>query len=206
MKTRSNCDICDGSGIVRLPVRQRLSFRSYATTSNATEVESSRQYPCPECSESVKQEQLFVVAQVQECNALRPEFKYHAAKHAAREMVGELVERGYITLEVGQHDPARGTIHVRAKLGVVSPRDVELLEKRIVAHQETIAERVIDIASHKIEHYGSHSGQQSVPKSVARDALASSLGETLLQHERWVAIAQKQIAEATPSLSVEKGE
>lgn len=206
MKSRSDCDICDGSGEIRFPVRQRFTLRSYATVSAVDEFESARTYPCPECSETVKQEQLFVVVEVAEYDAMRPEFKFHAAKHAAKEMIAALLDRGYIALEVGQHDPARGTIPVRAKLGVVSPRDMERLEERVVAHQETIANAVIERAAQKIDHYGSHYGHESVPKSVAKEALGSALRTVLERREMWTAVALEKIERVVtpPPLSGEK--
>jgi hypothetical protein len=151
---KANCEICRGSGLIRVPIFKR-SVGPRDVPAFGDRDETSRSYPCPECSGSIPQERLEVV-QYHGMVDMRdydgdPEFKRYVARNAAHNFVDALLQEGFIRYESGPGDSSLGMrVPIRATLGVVSPRHVATLEQRIAVRQEELAREVIIEAERQI--------------------------------------------------------
>lgn len=152
---KENCEICRGSGLIRVPIFKR-SVGPRDVPAFGDRDETSRSYPCPECSGSIPQERLEVV-QYHGMMDMRderhgdPEFMRYVARNAAHSFVEKLLQDGFIRYESGPGDgPGGMRIPIRASLGVVSPRHVATLEQRISERQGELAREVIIEAERQI--------------------------------------------------------
>ena len=178
---RKDCDICRGSGFIRLPVYQRVS--AISLSAGDTVMENSRSYACPHCR-LVMQEDRISVIEHYSCVDSRiddPGFFRHAKDHAAHNLVGSLLDGGFIKFERGEDDLRELSFALRATVGVVSVAHVSSLESRISAHQEALAHEVINEAERKILVWGSsYSGASgSISKQQAIDSVHEALRRVL---------------------------
>lgn len=178
-----DCDICDGSGYIRLPVRPRVS----AVTTESTDVQvspspSTRTYPCPQCANVVSDDHVKVLDYNMMVDALYmsnqnylPEMK-RAAAHA---MADRLAADGFVTYRISKDEDAFGKKRLRAELGVVSPAHVATLEARIAERQAEVATEVANEARRLIDNWGSYYGQTGLSKSDAYREIGEALKNVL---------------------------
>jgi hypothetical protein len=153
---KADCEICRGSGVIRLPIYRREKVVDFSATPVAEE--SSRSYACPECSDSIPQERLAVVQyhSLVDSRINDPEFVRHAKDSAAHNIVASLLKGGFIRFERGPNDDRELQYPMRATVGVVSLTQVATLEQRIADHQEELARDVIDEAARQIRNWRSN--------------------------------------------------
>lgn len=170
--TRSDCDICGGSGSIRLPVRAKMSARYSDYNSSIEPTQSSRTYACPECGPSIDQERIALLYTKQDVSA-HPSYmnddRYHEAmlRDAAHCFVDMLLRDGYIKQERGSVDTDKMVYEIRSTLGVVSPSVVASMEARIAERQGEVAVEVANEAMRLINHWGSHYGTTTLSKVEA---------------------------------------
>jgi hypothetical protein len=173
--TKHDCEICRGNGLVRLPIYRRLMA---CTIDAAPEpVESSRDYPCPECGDAITigqvgalREESLVASYINE-----PGFIDHVREGLAHLLAAQLLKDGYIKFRRGPNDDQRMRFQMVAMVGVVHPSKLDTLEQRIAERQDVVAREVADEAAHQIDNWGSHYGRADILKRDAgrmiRDAL-----------------------------------
>lgn len=144
---------------------------------------SSRDYPCPECSDVIALDR---VANVQFHSLLdirrdEPDFLAYAKRNAALSLGGELLAKGFLRFQRGPPDDREMVASLVATVGVVSPTHVASLEKRVAQHQEMIAREVIAEAERQILNWNSHhSGAEGgIRKGQAVDELSGALKTVL---------------------------
>jgi hypothetical protein len=156
--------------------------------------EVARSFPCPECGEKVAIERIAIVSVHSELDARLndPEFLRHVVRRQGLAIGAEMTKRGLVTVSNGRADDRNMTVPYRAVAGVVSPTIVATMEERIAKRQDEVAQEVIEDAARRINHFGSHYGYDSVPKSVAREALADALKATR-ERRRALATVQAEV-------------
>lgn len=192
---RFDCDICRGSGLIRLPIYRRMSVVHVEPTATFSVDEMSRQYPCPECSDAVPEERIAFVEthSIMDAMDVRVPEDY-ALRHAARGIAAEILKGGFITLRKGPLNDRELTYSTVATVGVVSPKHVATIEQRVSSRQAEVAREVADVAERAILHWGSYySGPEGgIAKSQAvrelREALASVLKKREAGHKKPAAL------------------
>lgn len=174
-----DCEICGGSGKIRLPVRERV-----CVTGRATNVPLSmpiREYECPECGPKIPQEKIMVV-QGEEWVDERikdPDFMDHCKESIGHQMGRLLVDEGIVFFERNRVDKPdysyREGYFLRGKLGVISPRVVATFEARVAERQKVVAGLVIDRAIKEIRNLGAFYSSPSIQKDVAINLLLECL-------------------------------
>jgi hypothetical protein len=174
---KRDCDVCGGSGRVRLALRLKLSaYRASENVAIAAIPQASREYACPECTDTISQERLSVVIEVSTMDSrLAGEARYvdAAKKQAAYGLVDYLLRHGYVTFDIGREDEGKMTKPIRAVLGVVAPKAVATLEERVAERQTEVAREVVDEAARQISVWGSHytGNEGHIRKAQAIDAV-----------------------------------
>lgn len=175
---KRDCEICRGSGRVRLPIYRRATMTAFGAGPIAA-AEISRDYPCPECSDTVALDQLAVLQQhaFMDARINEPGYIDAAKRQAAHGLVAGLIERGFIRFERGPDDLAQMLFPVYATIGAVSPTHVATLEQRMAEHQEELAREVMAEAARGIRVWGSayHGDEGSIEKEQAVDAVNDAL-------------------------------
>jgi uncharacterized protein YlaI len=173
-----DCEICGGSGKIRLPVRQRLN----ATTSDSIPAMSPiRTYPCPECGEKISQEKIKIIQTEERVDGRinDPDFLEHCRGSIAHQMVSFLHKERMITFTRHSADDRdysyREGYLLRGKLGVLSPRVVATFEERVRERQKMVAGQVIDQAIKDIRNWGAFYSSGSINKSTAINILLECL-------------------------------
>jgi len=165
----NDCDICGGSGIIRLPVRQTLSMYR---DSNVTATLPIREYKCPECGDRIPQENIdiiqaeyFIDTRIEDAN-----YYQHCQQNIAQKIAYALLDSKHISFTL-EHATDRYSFRseqlLKGKLGVISPRFVKTFEERVKKHQTLIAKEVLDAAIKSIRNYGSAYNAPSINKDVA---------------------------------------
>lgn len=178
--TNSRCEICRGSGLVRLPIYRTASVTAFDNSAQIIE-ESARNYPCPECADLVPQERLALVQyhSLVDARCTDQEYIEAANNDAAHMLVGALLKGGFIRFEHGKKDARRLTFPVQATIGVVSTKHVATMEERIAERQDTFACEVIAEAALRINEWGSSAGTGAIYKTQAIDELSLALRRLL---------------------------
>ena len=175
----SDCMICGGARVIRLPVRQPLRTTSISSTFEQSAAGEVRTYPCPECAETVPLERVAIVethcsADLHRAEEGEPGFMEHVHRRAASGLAEMLLRGGLISFKRRNRDDREMTFEERATVGVVSPRHVAALEERIAARQVEIAHRAAEIAIADMAAWGRDYGEKSIPKDIAaRDVRAA---------------------------------
>lgn len=176
---KNKCEICQGRRRIRLPLYKRLSFRLPDAAPPPTIEDTYREYPCPECSETVSQDRVSIVTMVTpfDDRNMNPGFLEHIKRSSAHALVDELIKGGFIVLKDGPSDPREFRTSLIATLGVVSPKTVATLEQRVAKRQSEVAQKVVVEAARRIRQWGSaYSGEDgSIRKSQAIDALRDAM-------------------------------
>ncbi len=167
---KQDCEICQGRGVVRLPIYSRLSavyFQSELTVEQMPRP-SSREYGCPECGLAVNEGKVAVLdAHVMVDTRAPAEYEVHARRNAAHRLVDMLLERDYITFSTYEHNSRDLKRPVVATLAVVSKGAAAAMEERLRQRQDQLAKAVADEAIKQIDNWGSHYGRAAVSKEDA---------------------------------------
>lgn len=192
-----DCEICRGARIVRLPVYRRAEAAPFDETVPAIE-QPWREYPCPECGDSVGMERVAVLDAhtMVDDRPYGPEFDQSLRHAAARRLVDHLLDGGYITFERGATDLRRQRYPVVATIGVVTKGAVASLEQRIAKRQGEVAAAAADEAIYQINNWGSAS--RFIDHRIGKDHAARFIREAVKEvSEKWSkarAIAMKEPA------------
>jgi hypothetical protein len=165
-----DCVICQGCRTVRLPVCHPLSARAdlAAELDQAPEPrESSRSYPCPECSPAAD------VVEVAQARAEYPQVEFarasdHLRSSIAHSLADHLLRHGLIEFCDFPSVSGDSTMReMRGKVGVVSIKHRRSIEERIAEHQEDVARDVVLTACADIRNWGSAYGIPMIGKDMA---------------------------------------
>jgi hypothetical protein len=174
----NNCDICGGSRIVRFPVREKLN--TYPEDYSTIKPLSVREYPCPECSEKIPLEKIEIV-QVEEYIPLEYKVDFDLLEHIKQGMAAQigdfLYKEGMITYKTGKEDLYTRSKPIRAKLGVLSPRQVKTFEERVNDRQLDVASSLVNEAVSQIRNWGSLFDSEYISKTVAIQFLYNILNK-----------------------------
>lgn len=181
---RHDCEICQGSGKIRLPIYRRAVAVAFDGAPMLEE--SSRSYACPECGgDGVPHDRIAIVTRHHDVVAHDEggeDYIRHMTMAAAHRLIDQLLRGGFIRFEKGPHDPLLMTYPVRATVGVVSLGHVASMERRIAHHQEAVAREVVAEAAKQINSWGAYYGDTTVHKAQAVDSLHSALAAVLTKH------------------------
>lgn len=180
---RDDCDICGGSGKIRLPVMSKPDLSAYRPSSislKARMEESSREYSCPECSDVADDNRVMVMGAQEEFPvelAKDPAVMDSIRRGMARPLAAMLVEKGFVRFADGSPTghPWRGSL--RAYVGVVAVGAAKRIDDRISERQFEVADRVIKEAAAQIRHWGSaYSGPEgNISKGHAVEEMLRAL-------------------------------
>lgn len=173
---RYDCEVCSGSGLVRLPLHKRVSARRFEATEVTIEV-LHRDYPCPECGDVIPLERLATVQfhSMVDSRIDDPEFTRRAIQSAAHNLIGQMIAKNFISSRRGPDEVGGLRYPLIVTLGVVSPIDVATLERRIGQHQDVVAQEVVDEAAASISNWGSYYGHSEIQKSRAIECLREAV-------------------------------
>jgi len=174
--TNRNCEICRGAGKIRLPVHKPMNFTD-PISSKVSIDDISREYPCPECSDQVLQNQVSLVEYHSSVVSYikGSDFVDYAKKNAAHILAYKLLEDGFITFVRGPDNLDDFTFELRATIGVVLPKHVAAIEEKVTQHQEELAEEVVEEAIHQIDLWRSAFADETIRKSDAINFVKSSI-------------------------------
>lgn len=182
---RYDCEICQGCGTISLPIYRRASVTPISAASIMEE--SSRRYPCPECSEAVPFARIGVIGAIQAVDTRIDDPKYieHVKQSAARSLLGEIIKGGYVKTESAPPNNREMRQEFRVTLGVVSQKQVATLEERIAARQIEIANEVAEEASLQIGNWGSFYGHADILKRDAVQMVRDSIKTVVAKRAAW---------------------
>lgn len=183
------CVICLGERRIRLPIRRRARTSYADIIMGATTIEESyRTYPCPECDKQAAEERIhFLYAE----EVLRDgvgrysghDVDSHVALSLASASARKLLEDGLIEI---RKENRGGDIVYRSRLGVVSPRMVATMERRIFEKMRMFLDTVRSKAAAAISIWGSHytGNEGMISKAQAIDSVAAAFNKALLEARR----------------------
>lgn len=180
---KQDCEICGGSGFIRLPVRQKLSVSKIQATTPI------RQYSCPECGDFIPQEKVSILQceELADSRYANKDKNYldYIYENAAYKFVSLLHKEGLITYKHGQQNTMTWQFPIVAKLGVISPRTVATFEQRVNQQQALVARIVAEETAKQIRNWNSYYDKGSGPihKDQAINFLFEVLEKTLKQLE-----------------------
>ena len=153
---RNDCDICRGGGVIRLPVRPRLSVAALEWSNSETIASPYREFPCPECASQVTEDRVRLVEAHAQIDARCPDqekMKEIARRDVAHQIALELLASGLIWFR-------------------------EYSSPSHVGHE------ILDRAKRSILNWGSHytSGAGPISKDEAVRAIGTALREAEEQH------------------------
>ena len=182
---RYDCEICCGRGTIRLPLYKRAS--AVAVNASVAMEESSREYPCPECSETVPFARIGVLGAMQAMDTRIDDPKYieHVKRAAAHSLIEEAIKGGYVKIESGPPDSRQLRQEFRVSLGVVSQKQIATLEERVAARQIDIAQEVAAEAVAQIDNCGSYYGHVDILKRDAARMVRDSIKTILAKRAAW---------------------
>ena len=181
-----DCLVCRGSRTIRLPLHQPLRLSPMPSEITATDiVESSRTYPCPECSKSdvpsgvmlmgvEKVVDGMMMQEVRDRHALEAHIKSDIAHAFAQEML----DQGVIVFSESKE---KYDVKFRAVLGVASKQATAALDEEMSRRAAEMLDGIAETAAAKISNWGSHYSGDDGPigKGMAmrfvREAFADGL-------------------------------
>lgn len=160
------CNICRGTRIIRLRVHRELPISYDQSPVDMLEtVESSREYPCPECTEQAKLERVLVaenIVTISRNYMNSTGFIEQMRKNAVHGLLDHVLPQAtFLTRDKDFN------VEIVARLGIVTPRTVKTLDKRIAEHQTDIARQVADAAIASIQNWGSAYNLTGIAKDQA---------------------------------------
>lgn len=182
-----DCDICDGRKMVSLRVIRPLQpFTMRAETDPLVPIVSSRDFPCPQCSDQVATERLGILQHHAELWRDDTRYVEAAMTDAAKYLGREMLKHGFIQFEF--LPPAKEDVfggRLRATVGVVAPTVVASMEERIAERQTEIARHVVSEAARRIYNCGADYGWTSIRKERAEEILHEAIKTVLAKRAEW---------------------
>ncbi len=140
--TRKICDICYGTRRIRLPIKPTTPIAIYPDGEVKDDMirETSREYPCPECSPHVDDNHVQMIgmitqAPLREWKHDAPRIKRHVHENIAHKIAVGLLDAGFIHFTERKWDmhPECGpdTMEVTGRMGVVTTNVVSSMDDRI---------------------------------------------------------------------------
>ena len=187
----SECVICQGARRIRLPVHRPVN-PLYVDTDiimGATTIEESyRTYPCPECDKQAAEERIHVLYAEEVLRDGVGRYSGHGVdSHVALSLASatarKILEDGLIEI---RKEERGGDIVYRSRLGVVSPRMVATMERRVFEKMQKFLDIVRSKAAAAISIWGFHyTGDNGmISKAQAIDTVASVFDRALLEARR----------------------
>ncbi|HWK44889.1 MAG TPA: hypothetical protein VNT30_09220 [Stellaceae bacterium] len=177
-KTTEACPICQGSRTVRLFVYHPVTTKPLARQARLED--SSRTYPCPECTrKAVSEEHVTILQHTAVFGAtylVREGLEIYAMRTAAAALSRRLLDDQFIKFSYFPN-VLPGSTEVVATLAAVAPSHVASMEQRIAERQGDVARRVVEQAVREIEIWGSAFGGTggSIHKEMAVEAVKMAL-------------------------------
>lgn len=169
---QSDCEICGGSGIIRLPVRGKL----FASVDNVPKTLPIREYSCPECGYKIPQDRIMVV-EAQEIildeEAVKfPDYLAHVKGSITHRMAEHLFKENQISfrdvpISKDEYPRYLKSRCIRGTLGVISPRMVATFEERVRERQALVANAVVAEAVEQIRNWGASYRWSEIEKHIA---------------------------------------
>lgn len=164
-----SCDICGGTGHIRLTRRRPVSVLVPTTTAIDTDMEAAyREFACPECrvAETANDTHISVL----QCEKIydpryedEERFERHIRQSVAHDLVDELLRSGLIGFSTRKGDDPYGDNRLRARIGVVSPEFVKSMGRRATEIAADMLDGVADRAAAQISNWGSlYSGPEGM--------------------------------------------
>lgn len=177
------CPVCRGSQRVRLPLFHEISITN--TPEPLGMVESSRDYPCPECKgDSAPFVRIQSVGELRDVvTEAMPAINEAVRYSIARAIADDLLKRGAFTFETGP-ETYRGT-PVRGTLAVVMPQAVASMQERIEERQMHVVGMVAEEAERQVNNWGKDFHWSSLTKEDARRLIRESLGLVAKRLAEW---------------------
>jgi hypothetical protein len=178
-----DCEICRGAGRVRLPVYRSLTVAHFDANaaSDFDTREASREYPCPECGDSVSlgkihagKSETFASSQIED-----PQYLDRVRGGLARALADQLLEKGFIRFQRGPIDDRNCRFGMVATVAVAQQGALDTLEQRIAERQEAVGVQVADEAARQIDNWGSYYGHSEILKRDARRLIGEALKTVL---------------------------
>jgi hypothetical protein len=184
--TKHDCEICQGRGTIRLPIYRRAKLAVSISAASVID-ESSRQYPCPECSETVPYARVGIVGALQSIDTRIDDPKYinHVKDACAHSLVDKIINGGYLKVESGPVDDKEMRQAFRITLGVVSQQQIATLEERVAKQQIDIAREVATEAAALINNWGSYYGHADILKGDAIQFIDDAIKTVLARRAAW---------------------
>lgn len=179
------CLVCRGSQIVRLPLFHDVSFADFNVSSVSDSVESSRNYPCPECKgDAAPFVRIQAVTEMRDViSEAMPTINDAVRGGIARAIADRLLRDGLIAFEIGvpsyQSTPVRGTLHA------VAPRNVATMQSRVEERQMHVAGLVVEEAQRQVQNWGSDFNWTSLTKDDAGRLIRESLSLVQKRFAEW---------------------
>jgi hypothetical protein len=122
--------------------------------------ESSREYPCPECSAGDLPHERLMAVKISRDGpdhlANDPRFLEIMAGGMARALGDEMLKRHLIRFERSPVDQSTGRFEVKATIGVMAPGRVAKFEERVAERQFEVAEAIVVAAEEEVRNWGSY--------------------------------------------------
>jgi len=191
MVDRRDCEICCGTGRIRLPVYRRLTAVPPKIEDAVTLDEVSRFYPFPECSDLVPLERVETITWHTHLDSRieSPDFERHARGTLAAQLVGKLSERQLIAFEEGHSNPHSLRKALVASVNALSPRQAATIEERIARRQYDVARLVADRARILIGEWA----PGALTKEVAKREIDRALGHVQAQARADLVVLRSQL-------------
>ena len=181
---RERCPVCRGSQSIRLPLYQESALGYQPANIQPTFEVSYRDYPCPECSEKVREDHVVVVQNAlhtDERYATGPEMVAIVRSDLAHALAQKMLENGLIDFKE-ERNHAEMRLETTARIGVASKVFVASIEQRVNAARFEVAEKVLAAAKEGIRNWDSH--YRGRDGSIKKDQ-AGSLGAAHTRRECW---------------------
>jgi hypothetical protein len=178
---KTDCEICGGSGKIRLPVRQKMQPQIDVSQASSP----IREYSCPECSYKIPQERILIA----QCEEILPDetlikdsdYLDHSKRHMIHKIGDFLFRENHIKftkiLEPSMY--GRSQYRLRAIVGIISQRFIAKFEDRVKEHQWVIARQVADDAIVRIRNWMSYYNYPDITKDEAIKSILDALREVV---------------------------
>lgn len=192
--TKYDCEICRGRGTIRLPIYRRLGAVVADFSASPVMKEDARDYPCPECSDQVAFARVGIVGALKEIDTRINDPKYieRVKRACAHSLVEEIINCGYVKVEMAPPDATKMRQTYRVTLGVVSQKQVATLEERVALRQIEIAQEVAAEAEAGINNWGSYYGHADILKRDATREVREAIKTVLAKRAAWKSTEIKQ--------------
>lgn len=173
---RHDCDICGGSGEIRVPVRPKLRVVDGPNlTADVALPALWRSYACPECSDTVALRNLGVLY---ECAHVDERYQIpedRIKEQLAHEMVANILRHDLIEFRRGAPIRAQMEWAMTGTLLIAPRKTASNFEDYAKDRATAITRQVVDVAGHEINNWGSYFGHSEILKQDAIRLMGSAM-------------------------------